>query len=81
MTYLALQVNDAYTVLLREKKLPLSLLQNPEGEASGKAARLHLLQTQPYKETFGTKHVRKKPKLVTDTYEDLLSKAQQITEK
>ena len=68
-------------MLLREKKLPLSLLQNPEGKASGKAARVHLLQTQPYKETFGTKHVRKKPKLGTDTYEDFLSKAEEITEK
>ena len=78
---LHVQVNDAYTVLLREKKLPLSLLQNSEGKASGKAARMHLLQTQPYKETFGTKHVRKKPKLGTDTYEDFLTKAEQTNEK
>ena len=42
------QVQDAYTVLLREKKLPMSLLEDPEkvGRAGGKAARSHLLATQ-----------------------------------
>jgi hypothetical protein len=29
-----LQVNDAYTVLLREKKLPMSLLEDPEKNRS-----------------------------------------------
>ncbi len=75
------QVDDAYTVLLREKKLPLSLLQNPEAKTSGRAARVHLLQTQPYKETFGARHIRKKPKLASDSYQDLLSKAEQTNEK
>jgi len=74
-------VDDAYTVLLREKKLPLSLLQNPEAKTSGRAARAHLLQTQPYKETFGARHIRKKPKLGSDSYQDLLSKAEQTNEK
>ena len=42
------QVQDAYTVLLREKKLPMSLLEDPEkvARAGGKAARSHLLATQ-----------------------------------
>ena len=40
------QVNDAYTVLLREKQLPMSLLEDPEKAAGGKAARVHLLATQ-----------------------------------
>ena len=74
-------MDDAYTVLLREKKLPVSLLQNPESKASGRAASVHLLQTQPYKDTFGTRHIRKKPKLASDSYNDLLSKAEQTTEK
>ena len=79
--YSRVQVDDAYTVLLREKKLPLSLLQNPESKTSGRAARVHLLQTQPFKETFGRRHIRKKPKLASDSYQDLLSKAEQINEK
>lgn len=41
-----MQVNDAYTVLLREKKLPMSLLEDPEKANAGKAARVHLLATQ-----------------------------------
>ncbi|KAL3138740.1 Nuclear/nucleolar GTPase 2 [Trebouxia sp. C0010 RCD-2024] len=75
------KVDDAYTVLLREKKLPLSLLQNPEAKTGGRAARVHLLQTQPFKETFGSHHIRKKPKLASDSYQDLLSKAEQTNEK
>ena len=39
-------MNDAYTVLLREKKLPMSLLEDPEKANAGKAARVHLLKTQ-----------------------------------
>ena len=74
-------MDDAYTVLLRERKLPLSLLQNPEARGSGRAARVHLLQTQPYKETFGTSHVRKKPKLASESYQDLLSKAEETNDK
>lgn len=80
LTFVAAQVDDAYTVLLREKKLPLSLLQNPEAKTGGRAARVHLLQTQPFKETFGTRHIRKKPKLASDSYQDLLSKAEQTSE-
>lgn len=30
------KVNDAYTVLLREKKLPLQLLEDPEKKLGGK---------------------------------------------
>ena len=33
-------------MLLREKKLPMSLLEDPEQPGSGKAARVHLLSTQ-----------------------------------
>lgn len=39
-------MNDAYTVLLREKKLPMSLLEDPEKANAGKAVRVHLLATQ-----------------------------------
>ena len=45
---LALQVNDAYTVLLRERKLPMSLLEDPETKRGAKALRSNLLQMQPF---------------------------------
>ena len=45
---LAVQVNDAYTVLLRERKLPMSLLEDPETKRGAKALRSNLLQMQPF---------------------------------
>jgi hypothetical protein len=35
-TEMSSKVNDAYTVLLREKKLPLQLLEDPEKKLKGK---------------------------------------------
>lgn len=32
---MSVKVNDAYTVLLREKKLPLQLLEDPEKKVRG----------------------------------------------
>ena len=74
------QVNNAYTVLLREKKLPMALLEDPEAKAAaaGKAARASLVQTQPFAATFGAKHTRKRPKLAADSLADLVSTADRI---
>ena len=71
------QVNDAYMVLVREKKLPLSLLADPEAKRGGKEARSHLLQVQPFGSTFGKGQTRKRPKLTADSYNDLLDGAAQ----
>lgn len=38
-TEMATKVNDSYTVLLREKKLPLQLLEDPEKKLKGKQVR------------------------------------------
>ena len=38
------KVNDAYTVLLREKKLPLQLLEDPEKKLGGKQVGRHALR-------------------------------------
>jgi nuclear GTP-binding protein len=40
---MASKVNDAYTVLLREKKLPLQLLEDPEKKMKGKQVSLGLV--------------------------------------
>lgn len=73
------QVNDSYTVLLREKKLPLALLEDPEAAArtGRKTARASLTAAQPFAATFGTKQTRKKPKLSAETYGDLIGSASQ----
>ncbi|KAK9820832.1 hypothetical protein WJX81_000578 [Elliptochloris bilobata] len=74
------KVNDAYTVLLREKKLPMALLEDPEAKAAaaGKAARASLVQTQPFAATFGVKRTRKRPKLAADSLADLVTTADRI---
>lgn len=76
------KVNDPYTVLLREKKLPLSLLEDPDAEArkSGKQTRASLVATQPFSATFGKNQTRKRPKLSSDSYADLVSSAQTVAE-
>ena len=70
-----MQVDSAYTVLLREKKLPMALLEDPESKRSGKAVRASLVQTQPFAQTFGAKQTRKRPRLSAETYSDMLGHA------
>mmetsp|Transcript_35555 Transcript_35555/g.78915 ORF Transcript_35555/g.78915 Transcript_35555/m.78915 type:complete len:702 (+) Transcript_35555:106-2211(+) len=67
------KVNDAYTVLLREKKLPLQLLEDPEKKLGGKQARANLLTTQPFQDTFGPNRKRKRPKLAVDSLDELVN--------
>ncbi|KAK9837795.1 hypothetical protein WJX74_005209 [Apatococcus lobatus] len=74
------KVGNAYTVLLREKKLPMSLLEDPE-KKPGKASRVHLLQTQPFQSTFGQKQNRKRPRLAADSYSQLRQSAEAGTDK
>ena len=66
------KVNDNYTVLLKQKTLPMALIQDAE---AGKARRVQILGTQTFDDTFGKKAQRKRPKLAVDSYEDLLKEA------
>ncbi|EIE27819.1 NGP1NT-domain-containing protein, partial [Coccomyxa subellipsoidea C-169] len=77
------KVNDSYTVLLREKKLPLALLEDPEAAAKTgrKAARASLTAAHPFATTFGAKQTRKRPKLAAETYGDLVGSAAQTSAK
>ena len=45
-------------------------------QVAGKAKRSHLLQTQPFASTFGQQAQRKRPRLASETYDDLLRSAQ-----
>lgn len=49
-TEMSVKVNDAYTVLLREKKLPLQLLEDPEKKVRGVGSRKGLFSS-------GTSHL------------------------
>ncbi|KAL6757853.1 NUC091 domain-containing protein [Haematococcus lacustris] len=69
------KVNDAYTVLLKEKKLPLQLLEDPDKKNKGKQIRHNLIASQPYQDTFGKSAKRKKPRLAVESIDDLVTAA------
>ena len=54
---------DGYQVILKQKKLPLSLLADPE---KGRSRRVKLLNQTPFSSVFGAKKTRKKPNLQMD---------------
>ncbi|XP_057452769.1 nuclear/nucleolar GTPase 2-like [Lotus japonicus] len=55
-----------YDVIIGEKKLPLSLLNDHQ-----KQSRVHLLDRQPFTDAFGPKTKRKRPALLVSDYESL----------
>ncbi|RMZ53379.1 hypothetical protein APUTEX25_004867 [Auxenochlorella protothecoides] len=75
---MAAKVADPFTVLVKEKKLPLSLLSDPSTNFAGRAARNGLVATQPFADTFGKKQRRKKPKLSAESYQGLLDRAETV---
>ncbi|KAI4366079.1 hypothetical protein MLD38_022002 [Melastoma candidum] len=64
------RMSSNYNVILKERKLPLSLLNDPK-----KQARVHLLDREPFADAFGPKSKRKRPSLGATDYESLLKKA------
>lgn len=66
---LGAKVDDPYQVLLKQNKLPMSLLQDSE-----KHSRMHILETDTFENTFGGKAQRKKPKLAIGSMEELMNK-------
>ncbi|EEF45776.1 nuclear/nucleolar GTPase 2 [Ricinus communis] len=64
------RMSKGYHVILKERKLPLSLLNDHQ-----KQARVHLLDTEPFQDAFGPNRKRKRPKLLAVDYESLLNKA------
>lgn len=69
------RMNDPYSVLLKQNKLPMSLLTD-----SSKQSRMHVLETETFKDTFGSKAQRKKPRLDVGTFEDLVNTSEQSAE-
>ncbi|KAG0281328.1 GTPase required for pre-60S ribosomal subunit nuclear export and maturation [Linnemannia exigua] len=72
---LAAKVNDPFQVLLRQHKLPMSLLQDPVH-----VGKMHVLETEPFNDTFGNKAQRKRPKLAMGNLEELAAKVESTLE-
>ncbi|KAJ9172658.1 hypothetical protein P3X46_015872 [Hevea brasiliensis] len=64
------RMSSSYNVILKERKLPLSLLNDHQ-----KQARVHLLDMEPFEDAFGPKRKRKRPKLLAADYESLIKRA------
>jgi len=68
-------IKDPYQVVMRQTKLPVSLLKE-----SGKFARVHLLETESFENTFGPKKQRKRPTLADYDLDTYIEKVQKSSE-
>ncbi|KAF5352804.1 hypothetical protein D9756_006083 [Leucocoprinus leucothites] len=68
-TSLATKKDDPYSVLLRRNKLPMALLDDAANPNLRKRA--HIVETEPFAETFGPKAQRKRPRLDAGSFEEL----------
>jgi len=60
-------VKDPYTFILRQGKVPMGLIKDEK-----KQKQMHLLEVEPFNETFSAKRRQKKPKLKVYDYESLM---------
>lgn len=63
---------DPYKVVMRQTKLPISLLNE-----TAKTARVHVLDTETFESTFGKKKTRKRPNLKVCDMEALVAQAKE----
>jgi nuclear GTP-binding protein len=68
-TALANHKSDPFSVLLKRNRLPMGLIQDESKNASGK--RPHIVDTEPFSNTFGPKAQRKRPRLDMGSFEEL----------
>ncbi|KAH6916740.1 NUC091 domain-containing protein [Coprinopsis sp. MPI-PUGE-AT-0042] len=68
-TSLAGKKDDPYSVLLRRNKLPMALLDDAQNPHTRKRA--HIVETEPFSDTFGPKAQRKRAKIDAGTFEEL----------
>lgn len=80
-TSLAERQADPYSVILKQNKLPMSLLQSDADRAaeSGKGMKVDLVTAEPFDQTFGPKQRRKRPRLDgAGTFEELVKEAEDL---
>jgi len=69
-------MKDPYKVVMRTSKLPISLLNE-----TAKNARVHILDTEKFEDTFGPKSHRKRPRIQAGDMESLLAQVNASNEK
>ncbi|KAG4305055.1 hypothetical protein PORY_001730 [Pneumocystis oryctolagi] len=70
------KLNDPYQFILKRNKLPISLLSE-----SAKTSKTHIIDIEPFGDTFGPKAKRKRSKISAVSIEDLAESASQSYEK
>eukprot|EP01023_Acetabularia_acetabulum_P026019 TRINITY_DN24786_c0_g2_i1.p1 TRINITY_DN24786_c0_g2~~TRINITY_DN24786_c0_g2_i1.p1 ORF type:complete len:311 (-),score=47.88 TRINITY_DN24786_c0_g2_i1:92-1024(-) len=74
------RVNDPHVVIIRQKKFPWALVEDPEAKKSGKEAKRNLLQSMSFQDVYGPKSKRKRPKLNTFCLNEMVEKADEKAE-
>ncbi|XP_072249935.1 nucleolar GTP-binding protein 2 [Leuresthes tenuis] len=64
---------DPYRVVMRQTKLPMSLLHD---RVKAHNSKVHILDTEGFETTFGPKAQRKRPSLMVDDVKDLVEQAE-----
>ncbi|KAJ7602739.1 NUC091 domain-containing protein [Roridomyces roridus] len=68
-TSLSTKKDDPYSVLLRRNKLPMALLDDAANPNLRK--RPHIVEVEPFSETFGPKAQRKRPRIDAGSFDEL----------
>ncbi|KAF7297775.1 Nucleolar GTP-binding protein 2 [Mycena kentingensis (nom. inval.)] len=68
-TSLSTKKDDPYSVLLRRNKLPMALLDDAANSSLRK--RPHIVEVEPFSETFGPKAQRKRPRIEASSFDEL----------
>ncbi|KAF4552987.1 Nucleolar GTP-binding protein 2-like protein [Elsinoe fawcettii] len=78
----AAQQNDPYSYLLKQNKLPMSLIKDDETKKNGlKQHRAKItVETSPFSDTFGPKAQRKRPKLAVGSISDFVGESERMAE-
>ncbi len=72
--------SDPYSVLLKQRKLPMGLIADNDTEQRALAgAKIGLLANEPFEETFSRKRRRKRPRLAVSSMAELASAASKST--
>ncbi|TRM70455.1 NUC091 domain-containing protein [Schizophyllum amplum] len=79
-TSLATKKDDPYSVLLRRNKLPMALLDDAANpNTRNLLQRSHIVETEPFSDTFGPKAQRKRPRVDAGSFSELAAAATEAT--